>query len=119
MNDLQNLIDTIEPRVLKAVLACRDMMQLRYSHLDPEIILYGSQAKGTAHLESDIDLLILTNQSVSAELKNAICGDLYEIELELDVVISPLIKSRQQWDRPVVKVLPLYRNIQREGVRVA
>lgn len=119
MNNLQDITDRLGPQVIKAVLACRDLLCSKYSHLEPEIILYGSQARCAADPESDIDLLILVNKTLSKDEKTAISDDIYEINLELNVVISPLIKTRQQWNQPVVKVLPLYQNVQKEGVRVA
>lgn len=119
MNNLTDITDILESQVVKAVLACRDLLCSAYSHLEPEIILYGSQARGSADPESDIDLLILVNGTLSKEDKRAISDAIYEIDLELDVVISPLIKTRQQWSQPIVKVLPIYQNIQKEGVRVA
>lgn len=119
MNKLADITDKLEPRTVKAVLACRDLLCSAYASLDPEIILYGSQVRGSADPESDIDLLILVNHPLSRDVKKAIYDDIYEIDLELDVIINPLIKTRRQWSQPVVKILPIYQNIQREGVRVA
>ncbi len=119
MKDISNIHHSLDSHVEQAVMTCKEMLCSRYSHLEPEIILYGSQVTGMADLESDIDLLILVNQPLTRDVKDSICDDIYEIDLELDVVISPLIKTRQQWNQPVVKILPLYQNIQKEGVRVA
>lgn len=119
MNSLLDITNVLEPRVIKAILSCRDLLCSTYSHLEPEIVLYGSQARGTADPESDIDLLILVNQPVTRDIKRAIFDDIFEIDLECDVVVSPLIQSREQWNRPTVKILSIYQNVQKEGVKVA
>lgn len=62
---------------------------------DAQVLLYGSQARGDAHADSDIDLLILLPDSlVPAEFvrrKIDISGRLYDLSLELNTEISPLI----------------------------
>lgn len=62
---------------------------------DAKTILYGSQARGDAHKDSDIDLLVLLPDSyVGKEFvrkKLDISGKLYDLSLSLGVDISPLI----------------------------
>ncbi|MDE6535386.1 MAG: nucleotidyltransferase domain-containing protein [Muribaculaceae bacterium] len=62
---------------------------------DASILLYGSQARGDARADSDIDLLILLPDSLSpAEFvrrKLDISGHIYDLSLELGKEISPLI----------------------------
>ncbi len=85
---------------------------------ESEIILFGSRARGDVHLDSDWDILILSNQNeLSFEKENEFINSLYEIELETGEVITPLIYTRQQW-YSTYTISPLFKNIEKEGVRL-
>ena len=69
---------------------------------DAQTILYGSEVRGEAREDSDIDLLVLLSESrLTPERELEIVSQLYKIELETGVIISPMIMSRKTWeDRP-------------------
>ena len=83
---------------------------------DAEIILFGSEARGDARPDSDIDLLVLLSgdkKSVDRELK--ISGQAMLLEIETGVNISPKIYLKKDWEnRPFVT--PFYLNVMREGI---
>lgn len=83
-----------------------------------EAILYGSEARGDAHSESDIDVLILLdNERRDLKREDEIAGELYDIELATGVLISPMIMPRKQWESRPFKT-PFYINVMNEGVRI-
>ena len=82
-------------------------------------ILFGSYARGDAEPGSDIDVLILVDasrQDISA--RNWQVGDLAaELLLDYGVVVSPIVENRTYFNKNV-DVVPFYRNVDREGMRL-
>ena len=104
----------LSDRDRRAVEQAAELLRARFPV--EQVALYGSKARGQDDPESDIDLLILTGRTLSASEKKRIIEALFELELELDVVISPLMIPREEWDHGLYQVLPIHREIEREGV---
>lgn len=83
-----------------------------------QTILFGSESRGDATADSDIDLLILVNEkSLSPEREMNITGRLYEIELSTGVIISPIITTRSRWEQRPFDT-PFAINVMNEGIRI-
>ena len=71
---------------------------LRQVAPDAQAILYGSEARGNARPDSDIDLLILVDKDrVSLEDRMKLVEPLYDIELETGIQINPFIEVIKEW----------------------
>lgn len=91
---------------------------IRKAAPDAKIILYGSEARGEAKPDSDIDLLILIeNDKVTFSDQKRIAYPLYDVEQDTGVSISPLIFSRKEWENRPIKS-PFYINILNEGIEL-
>src|SRR4029077_19903990 len=76
-----------------------------------EVILFGSHARGDATKESDWDILILVNKpNFERSMARAYREPLFDIELEIEEVITALVKSKDDWETRYVPT-PLYQNI--------
>lgn len=82
-----------------------------------KIILYGSYARGDFNESSDIDIMILTDLTDEEILEygEKIWDFAYDIELDNDVLISPLIKNIDKFNY-WLESLPFYMNVHNEGV---
>lgn len=77
--------------------------------------LFGSEARGEATEESDIDLFIVV-KFCSKEIEDSILDEAYEIGLSYDVVITPLVSGEEEVNSPLFKITPFYQNVMEEGI---
>lgn len=80
-----------------------------------ELKLYGSKARGAGSEESDIDVLVVV-AGVDLETKNRVLDEAFEINLEEDVFIAPLIIDRSRLADPVWRITDLAVALDREGI---
>lgn len=85
---------------------------------EAEIILFGSQARGTGKKGSDWDVLVLLNiPHVDRKIEKEYREELFDVELDSGVPISTFVFSKQEWETKYA-VTPLFQNIKREGVHL-
>jgi predicted nucleotidyltransferase len=80
------------------------------------VTLFGSRARGHGDAESDIDLLVLLSGPVTYETESQIQQALHALETERHVVFGLLILSREEWETGRWQVLPIHREVERDGV---
>lgn len=81
-----------------------------------QTILYGSEARGDARADSDIDLLILVDKDkVPVAEEKMIIGALSDLSLQVGVIISSIILPKSKWENRTIKT-PFYLNIKNEGI---
>ncbi len=76
-------------------------------------ILYGSKARGDFHENSDIDLLLITDGSVSRQTKYQIFDIVYKYELLNDIIVSIILVSVSDFEN---KLNTLFMKIKKEGI---
>jgi predicted nucleotidyltransferase len=82
------------------------------------IVLYGSFARGQADEESDVDLLVITDQPLTRFRRHEITNEVFEVNLQYDTNFSTLVVDRRSWETGIVSVLPIHDEILRDGVQV-
>lgn len=80
-------------------------------------LLFGSKARGDAQKGSDLDVAVIMEQA-DFEAKRAIYAIAYDELLENEVDISPVIFSRDVFERQKAAHFPLLREIERDMVRL-
>lgn len=83
---------------------------------DAQAVLYGSEARGDAHPDSDIDLLVLVDgNSLSVEEEERIIAPLYDIEIETGMQINGRVLLKKLWEHRPFRT-PFQVNVMNEGI---
>ncbi len=91
-------------------------METLYADRLHSLILFGSQARGDAESDSDIDILVVLKDEVDSWVEIKRTGDfISQLCLENSILISNIFVSAQQFTDQSTALL---RNIKREGVPI-
>jgi len=106
----------IESPVKPILEKLKNYLQDKYKNNLAQIILFGSQARGNARPDSDIDILIVLKNDFDyyQEVKQ-ISPFISELCLEYDQLITCCFTTLQQWQ---TENSAFYRNIRQEGIIV-
>ena len=82
------------------------------------VILFGSQARGDEHADSDWDLLVILEKPKDDSLESygKYVYPFSKIGWSYDVEINPTLYTREDWEQG--KIFPFYRNVMKEGIKI-
>ena len=81
-----------------------------------QVILFGSQAKGTDHSGSDYDVLVIVKSKNNWEIKNKIIDLCYDIDLKYGIIIDLHILAEGEINELRGRQ-PIYFNAIETGIR--
>jgi predicted nucleotidyltransferase len=98
----------------KIILILKGWFSEQYQDALDTLVLYGSQARGDAREDSDIDLLVVLKQGFDyrAEIDKT-SEFIADLSLEYDTVISRAFVSVDRYQR---ENSPFFLNVRREGI---
>jgi len=106
----------MDQKIHTVITKLRDKFQERYKSRLVDMILFGSQARGDADPDSDIDVLEVLKGSVQPDIEVSRTIDyVSDICLKNDVVISYIYMDENRFK---TRNGPLLRNIRREGISI-
>lgn len=79
------------------------------------VVLFGSKATGKDGLYSDIDLLVLTSVEPDTALRDRVSDELFEINLEHDVLLTAVVLSEQDWESGLTSRTQIRREVEEQG----
>jgi predicted nucleotidyltransferase len=99
----------------EAIARYLEILSQIYREQISKVILFGSVARGDFSPESDIDLLIVTANG-GQNLKDEISMACFDIMLETEVILSPLVMDEETYEWHKQYRDPLYNQIQKDGI---
>ena len=106
----------LRPRVRALQLAKEVRLRLTRELGEPvKVIMFGSQARGDATKESDIDLFVIL-PSLDSKMMNLAFDIAWEVGFDAGKVISVVPAEKKELKR--LAVSPFYRAVQRDGISV-
>ena len=82
-----------------------------------DVRLFGSEARGEATAESDIDVLVVVQpEGDRVRLEDAIIDLAFDVNLAFDVYISPRVMTPAMLNDPVRRDTPFLTSIARESL---
>ena len=82
-----------------------------------EFFLFGSTVRGEANNESDVDVLVLTFETISRIQRQKLRRAVFEINLKYNTNISILIIDQDNWHHGFAVQLQVYKDITDQGVK--
>jgi hypothetical protein len=109
---------SISGPVSRALERYKRSLQQAFGHRLSELVLYGSQARGEAHEESDVDVLVLVDDLTENERRMAIdlAYDANAAERDNWAGISPLVHSTALANDLRQRERLIMRDIARDGI---
>lgn len=103
-------------RITQLVNQVKNHLLTTYGEKIREVILYGSHVRGEHTKDSDIDILVLIDESINPfEVRRSLSDLLFDILLENGELISVVVLPKYFFEN---YNYPFMLNVKKEGVRV-
>ncbi|HJY80004.1 MAG TPA: nucleotidyltransferase domain-containing protein [Candidatus Binatia bacterium] len=96
----------------------QQILAQRFPGLVEQIVIFGSKAKETATVDSDLDILVVIREG-NWRLKDLVTEPGYELALGTDVVPSIMVCTKEEWEEYRRDEAPFWQTVNRDGVVVA
>ena len=104
------------PDTLTLLHELKHLLQEHFHHVIQDVILFGSQARGTAHENSDYDVLIVVNGDYDWRMRDEITDIVYDLELKYDILFDKSLISTDELHNSLRGAQPIFTHAIQHGV---
>jgi predicted nucleotidyltransferase len=97
--------------------AYREALNKKHPGAVQEMLIYGSKARGHAHVDSDLDVLLIVNDDAGA-LKRDLRRIGYLLAAKTDVLPSIFAYTQEEWENRKRSGSSFRKAVERDAVRV-
>lgn len=115
---MTNLPEHLQENEKEAIVQLANALSEKLEDNLTALYLFGSKARGDSHAGSDIDLLVIVRE-LNAGSRWLIRVTAADYSLEYDVLFNTHLYEQQRWDSIVARDDALWREVQRDGIRLA
>lgn len=106
----------LSPELWRLLRTLREALERRYGADLEDLILFGSEARGEARQDSDIDIVLVLRRQVQPGAEIARLGDiLADLNLSYGRLVSVIPTSQSHYQQAVG---PFWHNVRAEGIRL-
>lgn len=102
-------------RIEKIILNAFKELLLKRGNLY-KLILFGSRARGDANPQSDMDIVVVLNDSAKEEDFDYVSDSAWEAGFERGIVIVPVVFTRSEWEKGPERYSLLAQAVEAEGL---
>ena len=112
---LKNLTLTCEERIWLD--AYQKALEARFAGLIKDIIIFGSKARGSSNMDSDLDVLVVIREG-DWKTKKSVAEPGYMLAIGTEVVPSLIVLTAEEWIHHQDYEAPFWQTIRRDGIPV-
>jgi predicted nucleotidyltransferase len=98
------------------LIAVKNKLQETFGEKIKDVILFGSQAWGGAHEDSDWDFVIVVRGEYDWRFERAVSDAMYDIDLKYEVITQDLIISEWELEHSLRGKQTIYQKAIKEGI---
>jgi uncharacterized protein len=83
-----------------------------------KIILFGSRARGDAAPDSDMDVLVILDETITPEVRDVVSDCAWKAGFDAGVVVASVVFTREEWEEGPEYHSPFVEAVRSEGIPV-
>lgn len=98
------------------IVELKKSLEQQFGDTIKDVILFGSRSAGTAHEDSDFDVLVIVRKTYDWRFREQVSDVVYDLELKYDILIDQFLISTDELEKSVRGAQPVFVNAIKNGM---